>query len=411
MKKIVKRAITLAVMATVVVSTAVCSGQKESGVETLIVAGRGGTHIDAMNAVKGRFEEAHNVKIEVLALESGDLKQKVSLDAGNKEGSYDLIMADDPWMPEFCDAGLYANLEELGVEGDSDFIEANLNLGRYPYKTGALYALPLVGNVQLFFYNKALYDAQGLTPPTSWEEVLESASKIKAATGKPGYLIRGQQGNSIVSDYLPLYWAKGGSVFTDDWRASINNDKAKEALKLYIALLEQGNNLNKNEIVAAVSNGDAGMSLGWPSWYISGKEAAAAFAPIPSKFMNSDKEYTTGMIGNWMIGVAANSTKKQLAADFLSFLCSAEVQKEMAVNGGVPTRRSVYQDAELSAMFPHYSTQMAALENSVARPRTPLWSEVESVLGAELSAAVTGTKSIDEALADAEEDINKVMSK
>ena len=39
--------------------------------------------------------------------------------------------------------------------------------------------------------------------PSSWEDVLKTAKKIKSA-GKAGYVIRGQQGNPIVSDFLPV---------------------------------------------------------------------------------------------------------------------------------------------------------------------------------------------------------------
>ncbi len=402
-----KSVVTVLTLMLAVVFSAPCSGQND-GTETLIVAGRGGTHIDGMNAVKAQFEEEYGVKVEILALESADLKQKISLNAGSKTGSYSLIMADDTWMPEFCDADLFTNLEELGVKGDSDFIEAALNLGKFPYATGDLYALPIVGNVQLFFYNKGLFDAQGLTAPESWEEVLEAATAIRSATGKDGYLIRGQQGNPIVSDFLPVLWAMGGSVFTGDWMANVNNDLTKEALSLYIDLLNQGNNLEKNELVEAVSAGNAGMSLGWPSWYISGETSSAAFAPIPTRYNGGSNP--AGMIGNWMIGIPANAPDKELAAKFLEFITSSEIQKEMALHGGVPSRKSVYEDPELVARYPHFPAQMSALENSVARPRTPLWSDVENVFGAELSAAVSGLKSIDQALADSEAAINRIMN-
>lgn len=387
-----------------------CQSQSQAP-DKLVIAARGGSHVTAMEAVKETFEKEHNVVVEILGLEAADLKQKVSLDAKNKKGAYDLIMADDPWMPEFGEAGIYANLSELGVEADTDFAESALALGRHPYATGDLIALPFAGNVQMFFYNEQLLDNHGYDVPGSWEEVLDMAKAIQAADGVPGYVIRGQQGNPIVSDYLPIFWAYGGQVFDDNWRAQVDSEAGRRALDTYIALLGAGVNYEQTDIVSAVSDGRAAMALGWPSWFISGETASASYAPIPSQASPNDAPASTGMIGNWMMGVAANSNNPELAAKFLAFITSSETQKAMAEHGGVPTRKSVYLDSELSARYKHFPVQLEALENAVARPRTPLWSRVEEALGAELSAAIAGTKSVEDALASANDAINQLMSK
>ena len=44
------------------------------------------------------------------------------------------------------------------------------------------------------------------------------------------------------------------------------------------------------------------------------------------------------------------------------------------------------------------------------RPRTPLWSQIENVYGIELSNALSGTKTVDQALADAKTAIEGVMA-
>lgn len=393
----------------VTITASMLAGCGSDEPESLVVAARGGSHVAAMEAVKEAFEQEHNVEIEIIGLEAADLKQMVSLDAQNSEGAYDLIMADDPWMPEFGDAGIFANLSELGVEEDQDFVKAALDLGKHPYESGDLHALPFSGNVQLFFYNKEKFENNGYDVPESWEEVLDIARALHEADGTAGYVIRGQQGNPIVSDYLPLFWAYGGQIMDDNWNALVDSEAGHQALATYIELLDVGANYEITDIVSSVSEGRAGMSLGWPSWYISGESASAEYAPIPSKGARSSDIQSTGMIGNWMMGVAANSQNLELAAEFLTFITSSEIQKQMVEHGGVPTRSSVYLDSELSETYKHFPTLLEGLENSVARPRTPRWSQVEEALGAELSAAISGTKSIERALSDANAAINRIM--
>lgn len=376
---------------------------------TLTIAARGGSHVDVIEAVKADFEAEHNCKIEVLGLEAADLQQKVALDAMNSEGAYDLVMVDDPVMPEFAEGGVLQNLTELGYVDDKDFISASLAVGKNPYATGDTYALPFNGNVQLFFYNEQVLTDLGAEVPDSWEDVLDVATKAKAA-GKNGYVIRGQQGNPIVSDYLPILWAYGGDVFDDDWNVTVDSEEAKQALQLYCDLLAQGANFEKNDIVASVADGSSAMALGWPSWFISGEDAQASYAAIPSKVSDAASVNATGMIGNWMMGITANSTHKELSLALLEYLTSAETQKATVDVGCVPTRVSVSTDAEVTAKYPYLEEICIATENSVVRPRTVKWSTIEEVYGAELSNVVSGVKTIDQGLSDAKAAIEQVMA-
>lgn len=375
----------------------------------LVIAARGGSHVDVLEAVKADFEAENNCTIEILGLEAADLKQKMSLDSQNPTGAYDLAMADDPWMPELLEADIFLKLSDFGYAEDSDFVKASLDIGRDPYGEGDVYALPFAGNVQLLFFNKQVLDDKGFNVPESWEDVLNIAKAVNGKDGKVGYVIRGQQGNPIVSDYLPVLWAYGGDVFDKDWNLTIDSEEAKEALELYMDLLANGANYEKNDIVAAVSDGKAAMSLGWPSWYISGESASAEYASIPSKATNGSSAYPTGMIGNWMMGVTSNSGNPELAVKFLEYVTSAEVQKMAAEFGGVPTRTSVFTDSELVAKYPYFETILDGTINSVVRPRTPLWTDIETAYGAELSSAISGTKSVDKALADARTAIEAIM--
>ncbi|MDD4295691.1 MAG: extracellular solute-binding protein [Ruminiclostridium sp.] len=387
------------------------AGQTGGAPVKLVIAARGGSHVDAINSVKAAFESENNCTIEVLGLEAADLKQKVSLDSQNKVGAYDLAMADDPWMPELYEANIFANLTKLGYKADTDFVKASLAIGMHPYGNGDIYSLPFAGNVQLFFYNQKLFEDNKFEIPDSWEGALEIAKAINGKDGKVGYVIRGQQGNPIVSDYLPVLWAYGGNVFDDNWNVIVDSKEAKDALKMYIDLLANGANYEKNDIVAAVSDGKAAMSLGWPSWYISGETASAAYAPIPGKALKSSKQNATGMIGNWMMGVTANSANKELAMKFLVYATSAEAQKTAVGFGGVPTRVSVFTDSKLLEKYPYFTAIHEGTENSVIRPRTPKWTDAETAYGAELSNAISGTKSIDQALADAKTAIEAIMKK
>ena len=406
-----------AIIAAGIVCFSACSKKDEEKAEAasaekivLTVAARGGTHTDVIQAMKGEFEQKHNCTVNVLGFGADDLKQRAALDAINRKGVYDLGMIDDPVMPEFTENGVLQNLTAMGYKDDKDFVEKSAALGKSPYAKGDTYALPFTGNVQLFFYNESVLKESGTALPASWEDVLKTAKKIKSA-GKAGYVIRGQQGNPIVSDFLPVLWAYGGNVFDENWNVIVDSPEAKKALKMYCDLFAAGANYEKNDIVASVANGNAGMALGWPSWFISSANAQAAYAAVPDRVSASSAQNATGMIGNWMMGITANSTHKELALKLLTYLTSAEVQKAAVDKGGVPTRTSVFTDSAITAKYPYFSVIYEGTKNSVVRPRTPKWSAVENAFGIELSNVVSAGKNIDTGLADAKKAIEEIMKK
>lgn len=261
------------------------------------------------------------------------------------------------------------------------------------------------------FYNNDVLNSVGADVPDNWADVLAISEEVNGKDGKIGYALRAQQGNPIVGDYMPVLWAYGGDIFDEDWNVLVDSPEALEALELYMQLLENGANYEKNDIVSSVTDGKAAMSLGWPSWYISQGAASAGYAPIPGKIDASSEAYDSGVIGNWMMGVTANSKNPDLATELLIYLTSAETQRAAADTGAVPTRTSIFTDSELSAKYPFYAILLDATETSKVRPRTPLWSEIENVYGIELSSAISGTKSPEDALADAKVAIEKIVKK
>jgi len=400
------------VLALVLASFAGCGGggaEEPEGPVKLVIAARGGSHVDVIEAVKAQFEQDNNCTIEVLGLEAADLKQKVSLDSKNEAGSYDIMMIDDPWMPEYAQAGMMLNLTEAGYEDDADFVEASAKIGKEPYGTGDTYALPFAGNVTLLFYNQTVLDSVNADVPDNWADVMKIAKAVNGKDGKIGYVIRGQQGNPIVGDFLPILWAYGGDIFDSNWGVTVDSQQAKDALNYYKELLANGANYEKNDIVSSVSDGKAAMSLGWPSWYIVEGASTAGYARIPGKVDATSNDNASGVIGNWMMAVTANSQNPELAVELLKYLTSAETQMAAADSGAVPTRTSVFTDSELSALYPFYGTLLDATEQSRVRPRTPLWSEIENVFGIELSNAISGTKTVDQALADSKVAIEAMM--
>ena len=70
--------------------------------------------------------------------------------------------------------------EVLGLtqEQIADFIEGYYNEGKQ-FGDGLMYTMPLSKSTEVLYYNKTFFDANGITVPTTWEEMEAVCAKIK----------------------------------------------------------------------------------------------------------------------------------------------------------------------------------------------------------------------------------------
>src|SRR5260370_42423584 len=137
-------------------------------------------------------------------------------------------MLDDPWFPKLAEG-----LTPLTREPDGDFLPSCLAVCR---SSGKFYALPYVGNSQLFFYRKDLFDKYKLGMPDRWETVLDAGKKIGTGEKMFGYVMRAAPGNSAVTDFMPLLWAFGGDLFDEQGKPNLASWRAIDALRFMITL-------------------------------------------------------------------------------------------------------------------------------------------------------------------------------
>jgi multiple sugar transport system substrate-binding protein len=316
-------------------------------------------------------------------------------------------------------------LQKRGQSGpDSDFVEASLNVCRHPFQTGALYALPYVGNSQLFFYRKDLFEKNSLKAPATWNDVLAAAKTIQekenaGANGGQvyGYVMRAEQGNAAVADFMPIFWAFGGEMFDASGKPTVNSPEGIAALELMLELGKYSPpgyvSFNASDVGAHLLQGTAAMSINWPAWISSFSDPAKSkvigkmeFTTLPSAQKQGQAE-----IGNWLIAVPRDSRNAADALDFLVWATSAPQMKQSAQRGNPPTRKSLFQDAELVAKNPAYPVQLRSLESSRPRPRTPRWNEIENAFGIFLSKANSGELSPAEAMNQANAEIEKILQR
>lgn len=378
---------------------------RPSGALKIVVAARKGTYSEGLKLAAKEYEARTGIKVEVVEFDYAGLHEKLAQEVVQATGAYDVVMMDDPWLPEFASSGLLVPLDDmLAAKGglDSDFIGSAVDVCRYK---GHLYAVPYVGNVQLFVYNKPLFDKYGLAEPKTWQDVLEAARVIHEKEGIAGYIFRAAKGNPIVTNLLPIFWGNGVEVVDNDGHVDLDTEKAVQVFNFILELKkyapEGTENFNSPEIKAALSNKATAMSIVWPGWVPNlDSKTWKVIVPPGSK----------PMIGAWLLGIPKSSKHQKEALDFILFVTSREMEKKLALEVGVPpTRKSVYNDPDVVKKYPWYPVQLEALENSKMRPRLPQWKRIEDTLANYWHQAFTGQLDPATALKEAANDIRSIL--
>lgn len=411
-----RKLLTLVLAGAMVCSLAACGGNNNSessetsadGRTQMSIALRGGVYADVLKECLPAFEEEHNVTIDVQELSEEDLHTSVALNATSAEGAYDLCMVDGSWMAEFTDAGVLANLTELGYELDEDIIEATTSIC---YVDDNVYLAPYYGNVTVLMLNKAIVEEAGYTADTvdSLEAVLDICQQAQA-NGKKGFIYRGDNQNNLVVDFLPILLSYGGWVVDENNQPTVNSEEFVNAMNYYMELIATGEAQVKDDLVASVDSGAAAMGIAWPGWYTPTADTPADYIALNGKATPDAEANNANVYGIWCLGIPSNSQNKELAAELLAYLMDPEVQYGTVASGGVPCRYSSLQDEEVLAQYPQYEVVCQALESGVYRPVIAEWTEFYTTLGSEMDNIINRAKTVEEGLNDAQAALEELMA-
>jgi multiple sugar transport system substrate-binding protein len=406
-----KAGISVAALGTFLSSCGV-TGQQKGGEEasTITIAINDSPWLPSFEEIVRVYQDETGSVVELQAFPFGDLLSKQLNAVTNETGEFDLLNLHGASAATFYDAGFVTPLEEIDpdFEWPSEVINYG-NLGRWDQETsffsdtGTVFGLPINGNVQLLYYRRDLYDQMGLEPPTTWEEVIAAAQQVRNVDSDVyGYVIRGQVGNEVVFNFLPVLRSFGGDVFAnepEDWTVTINSDEAQQAMELYLELASYGpsepGNIGQAEMISLVQSGRSLQNHMVSAAYSAVQDEGASsvtdrvgYAVVPRP---EDGQHAP-TIGAWHMGIPFHitDTRKQAAYDFLQWLMTQDAQIRYAEAGGIVTRQDVYEsdlaDEEQFRFMTAAADSSPYLRREMAYTFGP---ELERVMGQRLNEIVS----------------------
>jgi multiple sugar transport system substrate-binding protein len=320
---------------------------------------------------------------------------------------------DVTWPATFASAGWALPLDDYVEEDTKDqYLESYVNALTVD---GELYALPGDADALMFWYRTDLLEEYGYDgPPETWSELIEMAQTILEGENNPnlrGITFQGANIEGLLANFLEFLWGNGGSILDDDGNIVIDNQQGVEALQMMIDLYKVHDVASDGVVSTGTDDsrvifqdGRAVFMMNWT--YVWGRLQSDESAvkgnvgvSTPPAFEGHEPSVC---LGGFQFGVNANSENPDLAVDVIKQLSSFEGQKEAAlVRGDMPTMRSVYEDEEVIEANPFFEQVLPILATGKSRPKSPTYGEVSSAIRNELSAALGGQKTAQEALSDA----------
>lgn len=329
-------------------------------------------------------------------------------------------------IPEFAGLGAIADLSDdlAGAGIDiSDWTDSAVDAVSYE---GGIYGVPMDFHANLWHVNMDLMAEAGLVEdgkpvlPTSPEELLQHARQVKEATGQNYLAADFAQFPIGVRLVLALMWQQNANIFTDDGTATIDNDAARNAVTAITQLFDAGYanpQLNYADSQQAFLNGEAAILVNG-TWVVDFYTAEAAkpevglksyyVADFPTLFETGATWADSHM---WAIpaSLKANDPDRYAAAlKVLAFINDHNI--DWARTGHFPVRNSVRASAEYAAL-PH--RQEYAGTGAIAKdtPPSERYGAIQDVLNRELQAIWLTGKSVDDALADAEAEVQDQLDR
>lgn len=390
--------------------------------------------IDAFYGLNKQFEALTGVKIEMASYGYDQAHEKQILEATQNSSTYDVVVMDSVWVGEFAEIGFAEDLTPWIAETRNDIIawdDYEVNFREVPIWKDKVVGLPFSPYYILYYYRSDLFEAEGLNPPKTYDEVLDIAKTFTNNDKYPGVYgiaMNNRQGSPVGQAYFEYIYNFGGKPFESTYPGS--DDPYSDMTPL----------LNSPESIAVVNyfkeclqyQPPGALNFAWDErvqLFASGMAAQFADfnlrAPIlinPDRSIVSTK-FGASMIpskkdvrpvaplGGYVMGMNSNSINKELAWDYIKWFCAPDTHKEFVKLSGVPARYSAMDDPELNEKYWWFPTLKEAAATSYAdcRPRIPEAQEIIGTIGLWISRALTGELETEEAMNKANEEVRNLL--
>ncbi|MEU0792581.1 sugar ABC transporter substrate-binding protein [Amycolatopsis sp. NPDC005961] len=425
-----RKLLTLFAATSLLVTGCAGAGSVGTGGSTLVIAIVSNPQMKDAISLAPEFEKATGINLKFVSLPENQARAKITASTATEGGEFDVVMISNYEAPQWAANGWLENLEPhmAATPGydEGDFIPSIKQSLSYQNQ---MYAVPFYGESSFLAYRKDLFDKAGITMPAkpTWQQIADYAAKLDdKANGVAGICLRGKPGwGESLAPFTTVANTFGAQWFDKDWNAKLTSPEFKEAANFYVNLIRDHGEVGASsagfsECGTRYTQGNAAM------WYDATVMAGTNEDPSSSKIVGKSgyapapvvKTQASGWLYTWALGIPKVAKDKDAAWKFMAWMTDkAYVQKVGATYGWnrVPpgVRQSTYDIPDYAKAAQAYAkptldgiadaNQQKAMANPVPYPGIqfvgiPEFQDLGTRVSQQLSAAIAGRESVDDAL-------------
>ncbi|MBK1786996.1 ABC transporter substrate-binding protein [Prauserella cavernicola] len=412
------------------------AGAIGAGGQTLVIAIVANPQMNDAIALSDQFERDHpGIELKFVSLPENQARAKITASTATQGGEFDVVMISNYETPQWADNGWLENLQPYidsteGYDAD-DFIPS---IRESLSDDGDMYAVPFYGESSFVAYRKDLFQQAGLTMPQNptWEQIAGFAEQLDdPANGVAGICLRGKPGwGESLAPFSTVVNTFGARYFDEDWNAQLTSPEFKEAANFYVNLVREhgqtgASSAGFTECGTRYGQGEAAM------WYdatvMAGTNEDPASSTVAGKsgYVSApvNKTDASGWLYTWSLALPKVTENKDAAWEFMRWMTDKQfvqtVGEEFGWNRVPPgVRQSTYEIDEYTEAAKAYAQptldgiREANQDNTMTEPvpypgiqfvGIPEFQDLGTRISQQLSAAIAGQKTVDEALEQAQE--------
>ena len=325
----------------------------------------------------------------------------------------DLVVIDNPVLASFAAQGALAPIGDMVAA--SEVIDPDVYFAG-PWSTvvfdGEVYGVPRASNTLALYFNADMFREAGLdpkNPPQTWSELMAAAEALTDADASVfGIAFSAIQSEESTFQWLPFLYQAGGSL------EDLRSPEAAAALQLWVDMVDNGYasrdviTMRQYEGTNTLIAGNAAMAISGP-WELPRISAEAAFdwevALLP---VRDEVGIRASALGGFNWAIPAGAEDAEAAFEVIEYMSMQDTLQYAWGTGRIPSRRDVsIPQPDLPLAYLVFAEQM---ESATARGPHPEWPAISRAIQTAIQQALTGTASVEDALAQAADAIEPILA-
>lgn len=438
-----KKTLSSAVTSAIAICAALGVSSAARADTTLTFVWHAGTCADALMDIAKDYPDKTVKIVPALVPYGPEWHNKIASEFAIKGDAFDFAMWDSQSTAEFAGGGHAVKINE--IFDTSSYLKADIfppaslsRYGEYPDGSGEYYGLPANQDAYGLMYRKDLFDdpkekdafkakyGYDLAVPQTYQQARDIAEFFtRPDQGLYGWgQMGGREYDFATTASNSFLWSFGGELYnpeTFEVKGYLDSPASVDGVQAYVDMFKFGppgsGNWGFDEVNAAFQQGQLAMAMQW--FYFNGSNAdpkvskfadKTAFGVLPGAVGRDKKFRRQFSVGGQGMGINKYSKKLPELTKFMEWYFQPEQQARYAkvCQTGL---KAVLESAEwqgLNSYNRQFSTALAYLNDYWHLPEYPV---LLDQLQEEVSNAVSGTKTVQQALSDAAEKHERTLQR